>query len=31
MRPLQFADELVAPSRHGFALGPVDTSRLVAR
>jgi hypothetical protein len=31
MRSLQFADELVAPSRRGFALTGVDTSRLAAR
>jgi hypothetical protein len=31
MRPLQFADELVAPSRRAFALTGVDTSRLVTR
>jgi hypothetical protein len=31
MRPLQFADELVDPSRRAFALTGVDTSRLAAR
>jgi hypothetical protein len=31
MRSLQFADELVAPSRRAFALTGVDTSRLATR
>jgi hypothetical protein len=31
MRSLQFADELVAPSRRAFALTGVDTSRLMTR
>ena len=31
MRSLQFADELVAPSRRGFALTGIDSSRLATR
>jgi hypothetical protein len=31
MRPLQFADELVAPSRHAFALADCDLLQLAAR